>query len=119
MGPAALAAKRAHPKNDPVLRDTSLVLDQLKAAAAAAPRDREALEWTLTDGYAQALALEAERYRLEKRLAEVARGLRAGDAAQKAKELSALAARLEGNTGDLQRLRNALADLRRHADRVQ
>ena len=118
MGPAALVAPPARPKNDAVLRDTSHVLDQLKAAATA-PRDREALEWTLTDGYAQALALEAERYRLEKRLADVARSLPAGDAAQKAKELSALAARLEGNTGDLKRLRGALADLRGHADRVR
>src|SRR3954447_689802 len=32
------------------------------------------VESTLTDGYAQALALEAERWRLERRLGEMARG---------------------------------------------
>ena len=33
----------------------------------------DTIETTLTDGYAEALALEAERWRIERRLGEVAR----------------------------------------------
>jgi hypothetical protein len=100
-----------------VLQDTDQMLDQISAVVEAAPRDLETVERTLTDGYAQALALEAERYRIEKRLAEVAGNLAGGgNASAKARELTQLAGRLEGNSGDLTRLRGVLADLRRHAD---
>ena len=44
-----------------------------------APPRIDAIESTLTDGYAEALALEAERSRIERRLGEVARDV--GDAA--------------------------------------
>jgi hypothetical protein len=77
------------------------------------------IERTLTDGYAEALSLEAERWRLEKRLAEVAHALPNGDVTAKAHELAALAERLDGNAGELTRLRGALGDLRRHADAVR
>ena len=81
--------------------------------------DLEQIERTLTDGYAHALNLEAENVRLGRRIAEVTQGLQRGDTIRKARELSSLARRLDGNTGDLERLRAALAALRRHAETVR
>jgi hypothetical protein len=95
------------------------LLEQINALMSAPTRDLETIERTLTDGYAQALSLEAEKWRLEKRINEVAQGLERGDTAQKARELAVLANRVEGNVGDLVALRSVLADLRRHADAVR
>jgi hypothetical protein len=85
----------------------------------ASERDLDCIERTLTDGYAHALTLEGERLRLERRLTELARELHVGDTATKTDELSTVAQRLDGNAGDLSRLRAALADLRRHAEAVR
>ena len=95
------------------------LLEKIKALMSAPARDLETIERTLTDGYAQALSLEAEKWRLEKRINEVAQSLERGDTAQKARELAVLANRVEGNVGDLVALRSVLADLRRHADAVR
>jgi predicted nucleic acid-binding Zn-ribbon protein len=97
----------------------SELLEKIKALISAPTRDLETIERTLTDGYAQALSLEAEKWRLEKRINEVAQSLERGDTAQKARELAVLANRVEGNVGDLVALRSVLADLRRHADAVR
>jgi predicted nucleic acid-binding Zn-ribbon protein len=97
----------------------SELLEKIKALMSAPARDLETIERTLTDGYAQALSLEAEKWRLEKRINEVAQSLERGDTAQKARELAVLANRVEGNVGDLVALRSVLADLRRHADAVR
>ena len=94
----------------------SELLEKIKALMSAPARDLETIERTLTDGYAQALSLEAEKWRLEKRINEVAQSLERGDTAQKARELAVLANRVEGNVGDLVALRSLLAELRRHAD---
>jgi hypothetical protein len=103
-----------------MLQDVDGLLDRIAAVVDEAPSDREAVERTLTDGYAQALALEAERFRLQRRLAEVANGLsRNGDGALGTSELAAIAARLEDNSGDLARLRGVLDRLRRHADALR
>jgi len=48
-----------------------LVLEQIDDLLNADAPALDTLEETLTDGYAQALALEAERGRLERRLGEV------------------------------------------------
>jgi hypothetical protein len=77
------------------------------------------IERTLTDGYAYAHSLEAERWRLEKRISEGAQDLQRGDLAENAVELSTLARRLDGNADDLAELRTLLAELRRHADDVR
>ena len=77
------------------------------------------IEKTLTDGYAYALSLEAERWRLEKQLSEGAQDLQRGDLAENAIELRTLAQRLDGNADDLAKLRTLLADLRRHAADVR
>ena len=93
--------------------------DQITDLISAPARDLTEIERTLTDGYAQALSLEAEKWRLQKRIAEVAQTLEGGDTLEKARELSTLAKRLDGNAGDLVKLRAMLSDLRRHADDVR
>ena len=95
------------------------LFDKINALIDASTRDLDQIEHTLTDGYAHALSLEGERWRLERRLSEVAQSLQRGDLAKKAMELSTLAERLDGNARDLVKLRARLADLRRHADGVR
>jgi predicted nucleic acid-binding Zn-ribbon protein len=95
------------------------LLEQINALISAPGRDLEAIERTLTDGYAQALSIEAEKWRLEKRINEVAQTLQRGDTAKKAREIATLAHRVEARVGDLLALRSTLADLRRHADAVR
>ena len=69
------------------------------------------MEDTLTEGYAKALALEAERWRLERRLGEVAREGRpdVGD------ELRTLGIRLTRADGELATLRSLLGSLHERA----
>jgi len=93
--------------------------EQISTLIGTPTRDLERIERTLTDGYAHALSLEAENWRLEKRIGEVAQGLQRGDTAEKVDELSTLARRVDLNIGDLAELRSKLADLRRHADTVR
>ncbi|MDX6486163.1 MAG: hypothetical protein QOF43_1316 [Gaiellaceae bacterium] len=69
------------------------------------------MEATLTEGYAQALALEAERWRLERRLGEVAREGRTDIA----DELSTLGRRLNNADGELSKLRALLGSLHERA----
>ncbi|HVS85001.1 MAG TPA: hypothetical protein VHD91_05175 [Gaiellaceae bacterium] len=65
------------------------------------------IEEILTSGYAQALALEAERLRLEKRLAEVARGSNVG-LEEIPRELMSISEQLASADGELTRLRAVL-----------
>jgi predicted nucleic acid-binding Zn-ribbon protein len=95
------------------------LLEQINALISAPARDLETIERTLTDGYARALSLEAEKWRLEKRINEVAQSLPRGDTARKARELATLANRVEVSVAELVTLRSVLADLRRHADAVR
>jgi hypothetical protein len=95
------------------------LLEQINAPISAPARDLETIERTLTDGYARALSLEAEKWRLEKRINEVAQSLPRGDTARKARELATLANRVEVSVAELVTLRSVLADLRRHADAVR
>lgn len=118
MGLAALAGFRHRPKNR-LWREMTELLERINALLSAPTRDFATIERTLTDGYAHALSLEAEKWRLEKRIGEVARGLQRGDTAKKARELATLAQRVEGSLGDLTELRSQLADLRRHLDSVR
>jgi predicted nucleic acid-binding Zn-ribbon protein len=64
------------------------------------------MEETLTDGYAQALALEAERARIERRIGEVA--VAAEGRAGLAEELSTLAQRMRSADRELRSLRSRL-----------
>jgi hypothetical protein len=73
------------------------------------------LEDTLTEGYAKALALEAERWRLERRLGEVARTAADPTTSSFAEEISALAKRLTSADGELNHLRTLLGSLHERA----
>ena len=79
----------------------------------------DAIEDTLTAGYARALALEAERWRLERRIAEVAVDLGAKSQNDEHDELTQLGQRLSSADGDLTMLRQLLASLRSRADEVR
>jgi chromosome segregation ATPase len=74
------------------------------------------MEDTLTDGYARALQLEAERLRLERRIGELARSV---DGPEEAHELKALAGRLRDVDAELERLRNRLGALQKHLASVR
>ena len=100
-------------------------LDNRQSAMAALPMVQQieqllsddapslaSLEHTLTEGYARALALEAERLRIEKRVVEVVKD--AG--AEQAAELKQLGTRLTSADGEIEKLR---ASLGRLADRAR
>lgn len=95
------------------------LVDRIHTMIASESRDLAQIERTLTDGYAAALSLEAERWRIERRIAEVTQGIDRGDTAQHARELASLSKRLDGNQGRLSSLRSLLVDLRRYADGVR
>jgi ABC-type phosphate transport system auxiliary subunit len=92
------------------LREDIAELLRMPENGAGAP-SLDAIETTLTHGYAEALALEAERLRLERRLGEVARD--AGDVSAHgiAAELAELSERIETADGELARLRSLLRNL--------
>jgi hypothetical protein len=77
------------------------------------------IEHTLTAGYARALALEAERWRLERRIAEVAANLSDESSELHASELAKLGQKLSDADGDLGLLRGLLSSLRSRADEVR
>ncbi|MFL5963890.1 MAG: hypothetical protein ACJ757_13465 [Gaiellaceae bacterium] len=95
------------------------LLQKINALISAPTRDLDIIERTLTDGYAEVLSLEAEKWRLEKRIKEVAQSLERGDTETKARELAALTTRVDSSIGDLTALRSRLVDLRRHAEAVR
>jgi hypothetical protein len=79
----------------------------------------DAIEHTLTAGYASALALEAERWRLERRIAQVAAKLGGKSHEVEHSELTQLGQRLSAADGDLGNLRGLLSSLRSRADEVR
>jgi hypothetical protein len=89
----------------------------LEQPASAPDQSLERLEDTLTEGYARALALEAERLRIEREIgalgADVSRGGKA------ANEIETLAARLSDASGRLDGLRSLLTSLRQRTDAVR
>jgi hypothetical protein len=89
------------------LLDEIAELLRMPENGAGAP-SLEVIETTLTDGYAEALALEAERSRIERRLGEVVRDAGEVSAHSTAAELSELSERLETADGELARLRALL-----------
>jgi hypothetical protein len=94
-----------------VEREGTTMQQQIEELLSAEAPTLARLEDTLTEGYAQALALEAERWRLERRLGEVAREGRtdAGD------ELRSLGMRLTQADGELTKLRSLLGTLHERA----
>jgi hypothetical protein len=107
----------------PLLDENMTLLEEIDLLLAASSDEREPylarVEDTLSAGYARALALEAERTRLEQRLGAVAADLGSGDLQQGAEELSELSRRVAEADGTLQHLRARLATLRAHARQVR
>jgi uncharacterized protein YicC (UPF0701 family) len=92
------------------LRDEIADLLRMPEDGAGAPT-LDTIESTLTDGYAEALVLEAERSRLERRLGEVARDAGEVSAHSVAAELAQLSERLDAADEDIARLRSLLRSL--------
>jgi len=121
------AAPPAHNPQEPELAVTNEInrLYEDIRALLDAPSDadgsryRARLEHTLTDGYARALALEAESQRLERRVAELAGGLNGRSPAPAAEELGEAARRLGDVDAELAKLRGVLTALRTRASEVR
>lgn len=104
------------------MENMTALFDKIDALLAEPGRGEPALaeiEHTLTDGYARALALEAERWRLERRIGEVAARLAEGDRERRTQELANLAERISRADGDLTVLRGRLTILKRAAHEVR
>jgi hypothetical protein len=99
------------PDHADILRQIQALLDAGQTPAL------DELEDTLTSGYAAALALEAERWRIERGIAEAAATLGEGDGGGgRTQELARLGQRLSVAADDLARLRSLLGTLRDRAD---
>jgi hypothetical protein len=83
------------------------MVDQIEDLLRDADPTLARVEDTLTEGYANALALEAERLRIERRLGEVARTA----TPDHAEELRSLGTRLRSADGEIARLRALLGTL--------
>ena len=90
------------------------MLEQIEELLGAEEPTLARMEDTLTEGYAQALALEAERWRLERRIGEVAR-----EGHTDPEELRSLGTRLSRADGELAQLRTLLGRLRERARLVR
>jgi hypothetical protein len=89
------------------LREEIVDLLRMPENGAGAP-SLDTIESTLTNGYAEALSLEAKRSRIERRLGEVAR--QAEDEAH-VREFARLSACLETADREIERLRSLLRNL--------
>ena len=98
---------------NPIIAEIEAVLDD-----EIAPRALDEIEDTLTSGYAAALALEAERWRIERRITELAAelGSETDFELHRAEEIVLLAQGLSVADTDLIRLREVLGSLRERAD---
>ena len=101
-----------------------MIHDEIKELLDAPPSGKDApsldhIEHTLTAGYARALALEAERWRLERKIAEVATQMGGQAEGEQTSELATLGRRLSAADGHLRQLRGLLASLRSRADEVR
>jgi hypothetical protein len=101
-----------------------MIHDEIRTLLEAPPTGEDApslddIEHTLTAGYARALALEAERWRLERRIAEVAAKLGKESSDPRTSELANLGQRLSDADGNLTDLRGLLSSLRTRADEAR
>ena len=105
----------------PAADEYTVLCEELRSlvdgAAAKRGPSLAVLEDRLTEGYARALALEAEQLRLERRIGELGAGVGRGEAP--ADEIASLAASLSHASRRLDGLRSLLAALRKRADAVR
>jgi hypothetical protein len=112
------------PPESPVVTDAqAALLDEIASLLtepeAGAPRPSLAsIEYTLTSGYARALELEAERWRLDRQMGEVRARFGDGNGSG-ADELAELAVRATRTDGELARLRKLLVSLRSQASAMR
>jgi hypothetical protein len=97
-----------------MIQDEIRTLLAAPASGSGAP-SLASIEHTLTSGYAEALALEAERSRIERRIGEIGAFLQARDDSAHESELTGLSRDLARTQSDLARLRALLARLRERA----
>jgi hypothetical protein len=92
--------------------DRAAVLEDIQALTTAQEPLLEQVERTLADGYACAMAIEAERLRLRRQLEEQA-ALLGGDGfgSERVSEVSGLAQGIARTDGELTELRSALGEL--------
>jgi hypothetical protein len=105
-------------------QETAALYDDIHALLEEAPGAEAGvflarLEHTLTDGYARALTLEAERVRLAKRMGELTDGLRDDPYDAPTDELATVAKQLSDAETELTRLRRTLARLRARARTIR
>jgi ABC-type phosphate transport system auxiliary subunit len=105
-------------------QETTSLYEDIHALLQEAPGAEQGaflarLEHTLTDGYARALVLEAERVRLERRMDELTDGLRDDPADAPTDELATIARRLNDADTELSSLRGTLARLRARARTIR
>jgi hypothetical protein len=99
------------------MTDHADILRQIQALLDAATPALDELEDTLTSGYAAALALEAEHWRIERGIAETAATLGSEvEVHGRTQELARLGQRLSAAADDLASLRTMLGTLRERAD---
>ena len=106
------------PEAIPALLDE---IDELLAEPSPTeePATLARLERTLTDGYAHALQLEAERLRLQRRLEQRAGSLADAPPSEQVAEITGLARGVAETDGELAELRAALSLLKETAQRIR
>lgn len=101
-----------------------MIHDEIRSMLDAPPHGEAApsiheIEHTLTAGYARALALEAERWNLERKISAVAAKLGQAPDEGRHSELVDLGQKLSVAEGDLTHLRGLLSSLRTRAAEVR
>src|SRR5688572_27694244 len=123
-GPCSWALEAQYLCGFPRSLSPLMIHDEIRSLLDAPPTGEDApslddIEHTLTSGYATALALEAERMRLARRIAAVAARLGDGSTEARHSELTKLGQRLSTADGDITLLRDLLSSLRTRADEVR
>jgi hypothetical protein len=101
-----------------------MIQDDIRSLLDAPPAGEDApsldaIEDILTAGYATALTLEAERWRLERTIADAAAKLGGKSQDDEHSQLAELGQRLSAAEGDLSDLRGLLSSLRSRRDAVR
>jgi hypothetical protein len=99
--------------------DRADLLEDIRTLTATPSPLRDQVERTLADGYACALAIEAQRLRLQVRLEQRAGALGEGSGAQRVGEVAGLAQDVARADVELAELREALAGLAEIARRLR